>query len=181
MGMSLRSPDLTIDDLDRMPEDGNRYELLDGMLLVTPAPSLSHQMIATVLAARLIAAVDASIARVVGPGAIQRGTRTQLQPDVLMFPARFSAAKNWAAIGEHWLAAEVLSRSSGVYDRDFKRDAYFALGFKEVWLIDTNRRAIEVCQSPGSGRLVSDVIHWHVPGEERVVSIDVPALFAAAE
>lgn len=181
MGMSLRTLDLTIDDLDRMPEDGKRYELLDGMLLVTPAPSPGHQIIATALLVRLSVAVNTTIAHVVGPGAIQRGTRTQLQPDLLVFPARFSAAKNWAEVGEHWLAVEVLSRSSRRYDRDFKRDAYFALGVKEVWLIDSRRRVIEVCQSPGSGRLVSDVIHWQVPGEERIVSIDVAALFAAAE
>ena len=43
---------------------------------------------------------------------------------------------DWRKITEHWLAVEVLSRSSRVYDREFKRDAYFALGLQQVWLVD---------------------------------------------
>ena len=181
MGMAIRVPELTIDDLDRMPDDGNRYELLDGMLLMTPAPSMGHQLFATALAVRLTADLDRSRACIVGPGAIQRGKRTQLQPDLLVFPARFASTKEWALVGEHWLAVEVLSRSSRVYDREFKRDAYFALGVKEVWLVDIARRAIEVCRSPGSGELVTDVIRWRVPSEKRIVSLDLQELFAAAE
>jgi len=181
MGMARHAPVLTIKDLDRMPDDGKRYELLDGMLIVTPAPSLSHQMIATVLAARLIAAVDQTVARVVGPGAIQRGERTQLQPDVLVFPARFSRAKDWAGIGEHWLAVEVLSRSSRKYDRGIKREAYFALGVKEVWLVDTTARTVEVCRAPDASEVTATELRWQVPGEDRTVQIDLPELFAAAE
>lgn len=46
-------PLYTVDDLDEFPRDGNRYELLDGVLLVTPAPSMSHQMVASRLQVRL--------------------------------------------------------------------------------------------------------------------------------
>ena len=47
MVMPLPMPRLTIDMLDDFPEDGTRYELLEGMLLVTPAPSFAHQVVAT--------------------------------------------------------------------------------------------------------------------------------------
>ena len=53
MGMADSIPLYTVDDLDLFPDDGNRYELLDGVLIVTPAPSQLHQIIA----ARLIVAI----------------------------------------------------------------------------------------------------------------------------
>jgi Uma2 family endonuclease len=53
MVMPLPVPRLTIDMLDDFPDDGTRYELLEGMLLVTPAPSFAHQLVATRLATTL--------------------------------------------------------------------------------------------------------------------------------
>jgi len=180
MGMAISIPRYTIDDLDRMPDDGNRYELLDGMLLVTPPASFGHQLVATSLAARLIAATGPSIAKVVGPGAVRRGNNTHLEPDVLVLPARFSGEEKWDEIDEHWLAVEVLSQSSRIYDREFKRDAYLALGVREVWLVDTEGRTIEVFRESGRGELVSDVVRWRVPGLDRIVSVDLAELFGTA-
>src|SRR6185369_2826864 len=69
-------------DLARLPDDGNRYEVLDGALLVTPQASLPHQRVAF----RLAVAIDAytarhGVAHVVGPGAVPFGAN-ELQPDV---------------------------------------------------------------------------------------------------
>ena len=96
MGMALTIPQYTIDDLARFPDDGNRYELLDGVLLVTPLANHVHQVIAT----RLIVALSAGVkdARVVGPGGIVFPPRTQLEPDVLVYPSRFQVNCKWADI-----------------------------------------------------------------------------------
>jgi Uma2 family endonuclease len=81
MGMAISVPTYTVDDLDKFPDDGNRYELLDGMLLVTPASSAAHQIIASRLQFRLSAAVVASgHAHVVGPGAIVVRPRRNSSP-----------------------------------------------------------------------------------------------------
>ena len=53
MAVTLHVPTFTTEDLERFPDDGNRYELLDGYLLVTPSPSFSHQLVATRIAAAL--------------------------------------------------------------------------------------------------------------------------------
>src|SRR5687768_16042419 len=123
MVMTLPVPQFTIEMLDDFPHDENRNELLEGMLLVTPAPSLTHQIVATRLANILMNALaDGRKAHAVAVGALQRGDKTQLQPDILVIPAAFPSAKHWRAVQSWWLAVEVMSPSSRVYDRLVKRD-----------------------------------------------------------
>ena len=79
MGMAITIPRYTVDDLEQFPNDGNRYELLDGVLLVTPAPALRHQVVVSRIQGQLIAAVARpGHAHVVSPGSItlRRGTPT---------------------------------------------------------------------------------------------------------
>ena len=179
MAMPVMVPQYTVDDLDGFPEDGNRYELLDGMLLVTPAPGRFHQ----VIAARLIhylsePLVRPNLGKVAGPGVIIRRPKTQLEPDVLVFPGHIAARSEWTDVSEHWLAIEVFSRSSRMYDREFKRDAYLALGVKEVWLVDPIAETVEVSTSRGTFETHKDVIRWRVPSLDMIVSIDLKLLFA---
>jgi Uma2 family endonuclease len=160
MGMALPVPQFTIDMLDDFPDDGNRYELLEGMLLVTPAPSITHQIVATRLAHILMNALgDGRKAHVVAVGALQRGEKTQLQPDILVFPASFPPDTDWRTIQGWWLAVEVMSPSSRVYDRVVKRDAYLALGVDEYWVVDIRDRSIEVWKrgSAASERAVNSL------------------------
>lgn len=182
MGMAVSVPRYTVDDLERFPDDGDRYELLDGILLVTPAPRAVHQNVAGRLQVLLANAVEyPGHARVVGPGAISVPPRTQLQPDILVYPARFGPGVDWVRITEHWLAVEVLSRSSRVYDRVFKRDAYFALGVPQVWLVDIADRSVEVSRAPEARDVVRDVIRWKVPTLDMVVPIVLADVFAGLE
>jgi len=179
MGMAISVPRYTVDYLDRLPDDGNRYELLDGVLLVTPAPHRAHQIVANRIQARLTAAVEwTGIAYVVGPGVISLPPATQLQPDVLVSPSRFGPRIEWAKVTEHWLAVEVLSRSSRIYDREVKRGAYFALGLQELWLADYHDLAVEVWRRDRAPEIVRDVIRWRVPGTDLVVPIDLAEVFA---
>ena len=110
--MPLTAPRYTVDDLDLFPDDGSRYELLDGVLLVTPAPRLAHQGVAFRLALLLGQVLQVpGLAQVTTPGVVVSLPLTQLEPDILVFPARFSLSSTWADISEHWLAVEVLSCS----------------------------------------------------------------------
>jgi len=182
MGMAIAIPRYTVDDLERFPDDGNRYELLDGVLLVTPAPAASHQIVASRIQSRLAAAVQwTGHAFVVGPGAVVRLPNTQLEPDILVYPSRFSPNLKWVEVTEHWLAVEILSRSSRVYDREFKRDAYFVLGVREVWLVDRRSRSVEVCHGPGQGERARGAVRWQVPTLDVVVDISLDEIFAGIE
>lgn len=93
-------------------------------------------------------------------------------------PARFVSETRWDAITEHWLAVEILSPSSRVYDREFKRDAYIALGLREVWLVDLQAQSVEVCRARGPGEVVRGSLQWRVPELQTAVTIDLDALFA---
>lgn len=179
MAMAITVPRYTVDDLERFPDDGNRYELLDGVLLVTPSPNASHQVVAARIQSRLAAVLMwPGIAHVVGPGAVVLAPRTQLEPDILVYPARFAPTVEWPKVTEHWLAVEVLSRSSRIYDREFKRDAYLALGVREVWLVDREERHVEISADTGAHRVERQALRWQVPGTGTVVSIDLAEVFA---
>ena len=178
MAMAISVPRYTLADLERFPNDGNRYELLDGVLIVTPSASNAHQIIVNRLQYRLMQAVMVpGDAQVVGPGAITVPPRTQLEPDILVYPARYPIDSKWEEIDEHWLAVEVLSRSSRVYDREIKRDAYIALGVPEVWLVDRWNRVVEVSRARGPGEVVRDVLRWRVPTLALEVEIALTEVF----
>jgi Uma2 family endonuclease len=182
MAMAITVPHYTVDDLDRFPNDGNRYELLDGVLLVTPAPNTAHQIIATRIQARLVAAVQwTGFAHVVGPGVVVRGPNSQLQPDILVFPATYRPDTDWRKITDHWLAVEVLSRSSKIYDREFKKDAYFALGVRQVWLADRWSKSIEVWRSPSSRKVGRKMLAWQEPTGDASMALDLEEVFAGIE
>ena len=178
MVMPLPMPRLTIDMLDDFPEDGTRYELLEGMLLVTPAPSFAHQVVATRLATTLTRAVHGSGAVVVAIGAIQRGKHTQLQPDVLVCPPGVRPTLNWRDIRGWWLAVEVLSPSSRLYDREVKRGAYLALGVEEYWIVNPDDCSVELWSGARSGGVtVTDKVVWRPAALDREIAIDLREVF----
>jgi Uma2 family endonuclease len=178
MRMALTVPQYTVADLDLLPDDGNRYEVLAGMLLVTPSPGSAHQGVATRLSALFASHLLARRLGLFSPGVVTLPPLTQLEPDLLVVPPRFAPGTPWVEISEHWLAVEVVSRSSRVYDREFKRNAYLALGVREVWLVDIRNRGVEVCVRRGAGRVVRDALTWGAPDGELSVHVALAELFA---
>jgi Uma2 family endonuclease len=180
MVMVLPVPRFTIDMLDDFPDDGIRYELLEGSLLVTPAPSAHHQIVATRLVTILANSLG-NAAHVVAVGAIQRGDNTQLQPDILVWPASYAPETDWREVSGWWLAVEVMSPSSRVYDREVKRAAYLALGVEEYWLVDRRSRSIEVWKrGQATSAIVNDVLEWEPGSLGRTVVIDLAKVFEGA-
>lgn len=179
MGMALAVPHFTIEDLQDFPDDGNRYELLDGVLLVTPLPELGHELVGNRLRRILSDAVEpAGIAHVFGPGAVIRPPNTQLQPDMLVVPGPVGTKSTWKDLREHWLAVEIISPSSRVYDRKFKRDAYHALGVREVWIVDPDAHVIEVSHFPRAFKAHSTAFAWTVPETGQLIWIEPETVFA---
>ncbi len=114
---------LTVEDLARFPDDGRRYELLDGTLLVSAAPLPRHQIVIKRLLRLLDDSCPPEYLALMAPVDVQTGPRTSLQPDVLVF-AKDSVV--WESPGQPppLLAVEVLSPSSWGIDLGLKRLAY---------------------------------------------------------
>ena len=183
MAMPITVPRFTTDKLRQFPQDGNRYELLEGMLLVTPAPGPLHQIVLARLSAPIQAYLSSAyLAIAVGPGEIEVPPGTLLDPDLLVIPNDVPPITPWTKRKGWWLAVEVFSRSSRTYDQQFKRDAYLALGVREVWLVDIREKRVLVSR-PNEPRdvPVTGVLQWHpleMPApmllDLREVFLDIP-------
>ena len=180
--LALPLPRYTVEDLERFPEDGNRYEVLEGWLIVSPMPSPGHQALVMELSAALRAYIGGNLIGHVYPGGVvQRGPDTYLIPDVLVASPHDRPVPSWDDVRERWLAVEVLSPSTRAHDRNYKVNAYLALGVREVWLVDPWMRQIEVYRAIGEApTVVTDVLTWRAPTLARPLSLDVQALFGDA-
>src|SRR5215472_14519416 len=76
----------TVEDLDRLPDDGHRYELLDGVLIVSPRPTTIHQFVVGRLARVLDDACRAADLCVVPEPAVELGPQTEFAPDIVVIP-----------------------------------------------------------------------------------------------
>ncbi len=153
-----------------LPNDGNRYEVVRGELLVTPAPRAWHQEVVFRLAMSLSEYVRQ---RRVGhlfcsPADISWGPDTLVQPDVFVVPLEQARTLDWAAMTNLLLVAEVLSPSSRRADRFTKRAEYQRRGVPLYWIVDPDERQVEVWTPPDSfPHFERERLRWQ-PGEPGV-------------
>lgn len=124
----------TVADLAGFPDDGRRYELLDGSLIVTPAPGWAHQEAVLSLARFLWAVCPADLRVLVAPFAVELADDTELQPDVLVARYDDLTPKNLPVAPV--LAVEVASPSTRLIDRNLKLSAFERFGAASFWLVD---------------------------------------------
>lgn len=168
--------------LERMPHDGNRYEALDGELLVTPQAGFDHQRIASSLSGafhRYFEDNDRGI--VVGPGAVVFGGN-ELQPDVQVIPALARNAPNrkWEHLPLPSLVIEVLSPGSHRHDLHKKRDAYLRIGIPEYWVVDPDERCVLVFRpDPHADEptRVTNSLRWKPWADIAALDINIAKLF----
>jgi Uma2 family endonuclease len=124
----------TVDDLERMPDDGRRYELIDGMLIVSPAANMSHQRVATVLAHLLEDACPDDLVVFGAPVNVRFSFRSALEPDVVVARAADSGGVRLTRLP--LLVAEVLSPDSVLRDLSLKKAFYERFGIPSYWVVD---------------------------------------------
>ena len=166
----------TREDLDRLPDDGNRYEVLDGELFVTPPPSDAHEEISAWLNGVLTPFVVANkLGRVYHPRAVIVSRTSQLEPDTMVRP--IAPLRGWENAPLPILVIEILSRSTRRRDLNHKRAFYMGQGIPEYWVIDRYTRSV-LQVTPGGESSVTSILTWAPPGTDSTLRIDVAAMFA---
>ena len=137
----------TYRDYLELPEDGKRYEVINGELIMTPAPLTIHQQISLAISARLFNFVNETNCGIVfsAPLDIVLNEINVLQPDILFVSnERKDIITEKNISGAPDLVIEILSPSTAYYDLFDKKELYERFGVKEYWIVDPMRKWIEV-------------------------------------
>ena len=173
----------TADDLLSLPDDGSRYEIIDGELFMTPAPAWRHQDAVGELFALLRDYVrrEGVGHAIAAPADVMFSTRSTVQPDVFVVPlVGGRRPEKFDDAGRLILAAEVLSPGTARADRVKKRTLYREQNVPQYWIVDLDARTFER-STPEDARLeiLADEITWHPEGATAPLVIDLASYFAA--
>lgn len=169
MAMTAPEAQWTLDMVRALPDDGNRYEVLDGVLLVTPIPTLLHQR---AIGDLLIPLDRYAQAHKVGqtmfsPSDIELSPTRLVQPDLFVIPSELKVT-DWKDVTRLLLVVEVLSSSTARADRVLKRRAYQEAGIPEYWIFDLDSCLVERWRpSDDRPEVIPNVLEWQPrPGVE---------------
>jgi Uma2 family endonuclease len=145
----LRGRPFTVADLETMPDDGRRYELIDGTLIASPIPDLPHQTVVGQLSIALDAACPPGMEVVIGPFAVRPSQDTELQPDAVV--GRDEDFTEECLPVAPLLAVEVFTSSTRLYDLHTKKAAYQRLGVQHYWVIDPEHPTLTAFELDDAG------------------------------
>lgn len=182
MGMPRTAERWTADMVRALPDDGNRYEVIDGELFVTPAPSALHQRAVSRIFFDLMSYMKGKKWGEVlpSPADISFSEDRLVQPDVFVAPPGRDGrrVREWSEIKGLLLAVEVLSPSTARADRQAKRRLYQEEGVPEYWIIDLDARVVERWR-PGDDRpeIVAATLTWRPDPAAAPLDLDLPGFF----
>jgi Uma2 family endonuclease len=128
-------------DLDNMPDDGRRYEIVDGVLIVSAAPGRLHQRAVLRMTRLLDDARMPEFEVLPAPFAVGLADDTELQPDVVV--ARVADLTDRDLPAAPALAVEVLSHSTKLFDLNVKKERLRRAGAPAYWAVDPVARPAE--------------------------------------
>ena len=179
--MSQTAARWTLPDLDRLPDDGNRYELVDGELFVTPPPSSGHEDVLAVLSALLQPYVARHrLGRVYHPRAVVEAGGSRVEPDLMVRPVPATRPTTWATAAVPILVVENGSASSMRRDNIEKRAFYLRTGVPTYWILDASRRSVRVGRAGQPDEIADRELTWHPAGASEPLIVDVHQLYREA-
>jgi Uma2 family endonuclease len=167
----------TYADYAALPDDGNRYEIIAGVLYMTPAPGTGHQSISARVVTFLVTHVEfAGLGRVfAAPVDVELAPDTVVQPDiVVVLSANLHRITPSRIIGAPDLVVEILSPGTAGYDRREKQDAYARAGVGEYWIVDPGAQTVELLTLEQGGYRSHGVFRGQARLPSSVVTLPVP-------
>jgi len=181
MGMPDLAKRWTREEVLALPDDGNRYELIDGELLVTPSPTGRHQRAVWLLYQLVAPYVREHRLGQTGlsPADLDLGSGQVAQPDLFVSPLIAGREPiEWPEFGVPILIAEVQSPSTARYDRLTKRRRYQESGVQTYWIVDVDARLVETWHPDSSHpEIVDQSLEWQPDPSLPGLVIDLPAYF----
>jgi Uma2 family endonuclease len=171
----------TLEELHRLPDDGNKYELVRGELFVTPPPSVGHESIGSVLHSILEPYVSGQrLGRIYRPRAVVRAEGSEVEPDLMVRPFPTKVSDDWEDAPLPILVVEIVSESTRRRDYGQKRAFYVDLGIPEYWVVNREERSIRVIRREEDDVVVRDSLRWRPSAAVQPLVVDVLALFRDA-
>ncbi len=181
MGMPAAQAYWTVDEMRALPDDGRRYEVVHGELLVSPGPTLPHQEIAGRLYRRLSDYLDAFGGGhcFIAPTSVRGSATTEVQPDVLVLKPGARLDAKWANLTDLLLAIEVVSPSTARADRFVKRRLFQEAGLPTYWIVDPGESLVEIWTPRDMTPLLERAaLTWRASDDARALIIPIAELFA---
>jgi Uma2 family endonuclease len=180
MHMALESPRWTRADLARMPDADHKFEVIDGELLVSPAPRPAHDALVRVLWSLLATYCDRTgIAHVSGHMPVFVAGDSETIPDIVVRKPVVPPPEKWDDAPMPLLVVEVLSDATRQTDTIRKRQFYIESGIPEYWIVNGDARTVRVISSDGD-RVEGRTLRWRPSTTLDALSIDLPSLFTEA-
>lgn len=181
MSMAAEITKWTADMVRELPSDGKRYEVIDGALFVTPAPSWNHQEAVLQLALRLHShLVQRALGNaMIAPADVEFAFDRMVEPDLFVVPlVDGRKPRTWEEVGRLLLAVEILSPSTARVDRLIKRKLYQGEGVPEYWIVDVAARLVERWR-PDDDRpeIITEKLAWQPDAARDPLEIDLAAYF----
>ena len=174
----------TYEDYARLPDDGNRYEVIDGEVCVTPSPGLPHQRVAAELFIMLRQYVNEhGLGEMLWDVDLLFAKGQFLRPDMLFVPAEAAAGLSDRGVEvKPGLVVEVLSGHSKRYDRVMKPPRYRDFDVSEYWVVDPVARAIERYRLAASvvPEICRDALSWQPEAGVPALRLEVQSVFPAS-
>jgi Uma2 family endonuclease len=170
----------TLEDIDSLPDDGNKYELLHGELFVTPPPEPDHETAIARIHRLLIPFVDRhGLGMVFSGHPVIRTHESHVEPDLIVRQPPAPKSR-WENAPVPILIVESLSPSTRWRDRVPKRDFYVdEVQVPDYWIVDSDTRSITVIRPGAEDLVVTDRFEWSPPGIRESLAVGVDDVFGA--
>ena len=179
MAVSTTTKRWTLEEVHRLPDDGNKYELVRGELFVTPPPGDRHETVHARLNHVLVPYVEAQRLGLVYAGTpCVRRKGSEVLPDLTVRALAPGVENDHENAPTPLLVVEILSGSTRRRDLDQKRAFYMEdARVPEYWAVDPIGRNVRVIRPGQEDRVEDRVLRWHPAGATAPLEIEVGALF----